>query len=931
MPSGLRWLPLVFALFVLGSDQGQTTQTTPAQPQGQTTFRSVVDVVAVDVSVVDKSGRPVDNLKPEEFTLKVDGKTRRIRSAEFVSLRKTDDEADASNKNFSATSATAPGRLIMLVVDQANIRKGDGKSVFRAAEKFVAGLNRNDRVALQIIPGTGPIVDFTSNHAFVSTMLDRAVGQAVEADTTGKIGVAEALGVVEDTDPNAWQGITERECAGDLNTFAIADCRKQLEVLVRVVYQQTRVNTSASLLSLRQIIDRLSLTSEPKTIVLISEGIVIDRNVGDISWVGPRTADARVSLYGIRLSAQGYDVALARTSPTRERDQQLLAEGMDMLIGAGRGTVIPVAVNADAVFNRLSLELSGYYLLSFEPGTGDRDGKPHQIAVNTNRAGATVRARREFSAEPSGATKPMDEQLADALRSALPASDFPIKVTTFPYKDDESGRIKLVVMAELDRRSNPAGPMGLAFYVADEKGGLAGTDMEKALTPAPGQEGQPQLYMTAVVVDPGAYRLKLAASDGEGHRASVERTLDARLTSVGQLRMSGLMLAEPGTKGGSSMRPSVDGIIDTASVIGHVELYSDAEPQLDTASINLEIAANEDGRAIQTAPMTIASSKPGKRIAQATIPVSLLTPGNYVARAVLMASGRPIARVVREFSVPVDGRPSAAARSAAPAAAGPVAFSSTIDRFDSKSVLTRPVVGFFLDRISITGQPPVPASLNTAIGFARSGQYVQLERALADAHADHIASEFLAGIARLAQGDPNDGAHHFAAALRVAPSFFPATFYLGACYAATGQDREAILAWRSSLVTDPAAPWIFTLLSDALMRVNQIPQALAVLADATKEFPTSDDVLVRRAIAFSRAGDPKQTLTLLDPYFTRHPDDTTQLLLAMRLIYEGKSASKPVESVDADRARFHRYFDAYQRANGPELAQARQWLALIDA
>jgi tetratricopeptide (TPR) repeat protein len=199
-----------------------------------------------------------------------------------------------------------------------------------------------------------------------------------------------------------------------------------------------------------------------------------------------------------------------------------------------------------------------------------------------------------------------------------------------------------------------------------------------------------------------------------------------------------------------------------------------------------------------------------------------------------------------------------------------------------------------------------------------------------DAHADHIASEFLAGIARLAQGDPNDAAHHFAATLRVAPTFFPATFYLGACYAATGQDREAILAWRSSLVTDPAAPWIFTLLSDALMRTNQIPQALAVLADAAKEFPASDDVLVRRAVAFSRAGDPKQTLTLLDPYLTRHPDDTDQLLLAMRLIYEAKSASKPIESADADRARFHKYFDAYSRANGPELAQARQWLLLID-
>jgi hypothetical protein len=129
-----------------------------------------------------------------------------------------------------------------------------------------------------------------------------------------------------------------------------------------------------------------------------------------------------------------------------------------------------------------------------------------------------------------------------------------------------------------------------------------------------------------------------------------------------------------------------------------------------------------------------------------------------------------------------------------------------------------------------------------------------------------------------------------------------------------------------SLVADPAAPWIHAL-SDALLRE---PDS----AGARGAHRRGEERRARRARAprrpFSRAGDPKQTLTLLDPYFTRHPDDTDRLMLAMRLIYEAKSASKPIESADADRARFHRYFDAYTRANGPEIAQARQWLQLID-
>ena len=37
--------------------------------------------------------------------------------------------------------------------------------------------------------------------------------------------------------------------------------------------------------------------------------------------------------------------------------------------------------NADNAFARLALELSGYYLLGFEPESVDRDGKPHRIKV----------------------------------------------------------------------------------------------------------------------------------------------------------------------------------------------------------------------------------------------------------------------------------------------------------------------------------------------------------------------------------------------------------------------------------------------------------------------------------------------------------------------------------------------------------------------
>jgi VWFA-related protein len=932
----------LLALLAGGAAFAQQAAPPPQNPQGQPTFRTAVDVVAVDVSVIDRDGRPVDNLEAADFALKVDGKPRLVRSAEFVSLRRLED-AEPPPASFSTNAGQAPGRLIMIVIDQANIRRGSGRQTFLAASRFIDKLNRSDRVALEIIPGTGPVTDFTANHGHVKTMIERAVGQALEADRTGRVGVSEAMMVMERGDNDAWTTILERECPAERDAASLAQCRQLLESDVRAVYMQTKHNTAASLVSLHGIIDRLGWTAEPKALVLISEGLVVDRNMTSMSWVGPKTAAARVSLYGIRLSAPLYDVELGRTSPTRETDQALLAEGMEQLIGHGRGTVYSVAVNAAAVFDRLSLELSGYYLITFEPETADRDGRTHDIAVNVSRPGLTVRARRQFSAEPLGSAKPVDDLLTDTMRSALPAADFDLRLTTFSYRDDASGRVKLIIGAEIDRSFNPAGPLALAYHVRSGNGAAPVADVEKALTPAPGQEGRPQQYMTAVILEPGPYTIKMAVVDDQGHRASVSRTFDARLTSVGQIRMGELMLVRP--NGGASLRPVIDTRVDTGTIAAYTELYSQAEPQLAAASLTLEIAATEDGLTIDSVPMAISGSA-GKRIAQATLPVHALAPGAYVARAILASGGRAVGRVTRPLTIlatPVASvsAPVAAISVAAPAVApppgaaaapercapsAPIVFESSIEAFDRRAVLTRPVLGFFIDRMTIVGLPPVPESLVPAIGYARMGQFAEVLRVVDASPSDHVVGSFLAGVAELARGDVNRAALEFSQALKTVPGFFPAAFYLGACYAAGGQDKEAATVWRTTLVTDPSAPWIYTALSDALLRSNETAQALNLLREVTKLWPDNDDVLMRWGTALSMSGQPDQAIKALDVYLSHRPADGDRLLLAMRLLYEARILGRPLDTADADRAQFLRYFAAYEKLSGAKLDTARAWM-----
>ena len=170
----------------------------PAAPLQQATFRTGVDLVAVDVSIVDKNGRPVDDLKPEEFTLTVDGRPRKLSSAEFINLRRTDDSPNAERGTYSTNQGVKPGRLILIVVDEGNIHRGNGRNIMAAAARFIDQLNPSDRVSLEFVPGTGPIVGFTANHGLVKKMLENGVGKMIEADFSKRIGLTEALTFVRE-------------------------------------------------------------------------------------------------------------------------------------------------------------------------------------------------------------------------------------------------------------------------------------------------------------------------------------------------------------------------------------------------------------------------------------------------------------------------------------------------------------------------------------------------------------------------------------------------------------------------------------------------------------------------------------------------------------------------------------------------------------
>jgi tetratricopeptide (TPR) repeat protein len=585
----------------------------------------------------------------------------------------------------------------------------------------------------------------------------------------------------------------------------------------------------------------------------------------------------------------------------------MLEDGLNLLVGMARGSVFPFGVNPKVTFARLGLELSGYYLLSFQPRPGESDGKAHKIDVNVLRPGVTVRARREFATNETAAARPIDARLIDVLRSPLLFADFSIQTATFTYRDAEAGRLKVLVSTQIDRTFNPTGDFALAYYVLDETGKVVATQVEPSVgAPASAGAIRPHHFTGSVTMPPGRYSLKVAVIDAQGRKASLEHAFEAQLTAVGQLRLGELMLASAAAPGAAA-KPSADGRIATDVVVGYTELYSEAEPQLQQATLAFEVATSAEGRAIATTEMEI-SAVPGKRTALGSLPLSLMSPGPYVARVVLSSNGRPIGRITRPFvlapasSTPASSAPGSSAPSApAPAAAAPAApgtprplvsaapvpFESDIDSFDRPAVLTRPVVGFFLNRLERPGMAPLPAALMPALGLARSGRYNDAAAIVQKAGADHVAAPFITGLAHLAQADLQNAAVSFSAAMKLAPEFSPAAFYLGACFAAEGRDREALVAWRLITDVDPDAPWIHTVVADALWRLHQKNDALQAA-------------------------------------------DLERLLTAMRAIFEAREAGRALDSSGIDRDRFNKYFDAYKSAGGTAVTTAEGWKKIVD-
>ena len=162
-----------------------------AAPPAPPVFTSEANVARIDVRVTDRSGKPIDDLRPEEVRVVEGGATRPVLLVQRIAGAGRS-YAEAAQRTVAAEISTnqgAPrGQLYILLFDQDHITAGAEQKVRLAAERFLKEKVRpEDRVAVFGVPAPGPSLPFTNN---VRAALDQLqlVRGGLERLATGAAG-----------------------------------------------------------------------------------------------------------------------------------------------------------------------------------------------------------------------------------------------------------------------------------------------------------------------------------------------------------------------------------------------------------------------------------------------------------------------------------------------------------------------------------------------------------------------------------------------------------------------------------------------------------------------------------------------------------------------------------------------------------------------
>jgi VWFA-related protein len=465
----LATLSSALSLAVPAQDSSPAPQSPAATPasdskseismhDSESTFKLHVNLVQVRVVVRDSSGKPVENLRREDFEIYDQGKLQTITSFDVDTPESRRERAAAALKTQAsaapspdAAKVSIPERFMALVFDDAHLSGDDAARVRIAASKFLQGLLPSDRVAVYCTSGQCTPQEFTSDSNLLNKaiagilphpLLEPATGASAPQASYGPPTAAATFGA-----------------AADIDAILYAHLAETLRRLAAMPGQRVMLLISPGFGS--NLTDATGFASAMSD----ASGIIGSANR---SGIVINTLDAR-SLYapGYLSPANQFTADPLVTSQVINGSNSAEFESpivlKDFAAGTG-GTFFQNSNDLSGGLARLGSTPEVSYLLGFSPQNQKTNGQFHLLKVKlVGNLKYDVQARRGYFA-PSKVDEPKEQaraEIEDAIYSQGEIQDFPLELQT-QYFTAEDASVRLSVVSRLGVKS-------MRFRKADDR------------------------------------------------------------------------------------------------------------------------------------------------------------------------------------------------------------------------------------------------------------------------------------------------------------------------------------------------------------------------------------------------------------------------------------------------------------------------------
>jgi VWFA-related protein len=645
----------------------------PSSARQQATFRSGVDLFQLDVTVLDPPRHPLKDLVAADFTILEDGQPRPVVTFKAVDIPAAAPPGAAWLRDIPrdvVTNARPEGRIVVIVIDDASFEPVESEGaaeimdayaitkVRDVAKTLVNALGPDDLAAVVYTENNFNTEDFTKDHRRLLTAIDQA---ALVPSTKANF--------TPTADPDA----PARNEGGIRGGCYCGLC--SMETVERIAESLT------------------ALQQERKTLIYISAGLPVEhgeRGTGASGVPPPFAAltDSCKSRRGTEMEnvfrvAQRANVTIQAFDPRGPMTGGLNDNGgrrtefLRTMAERTGGRAIVNTNTPDALVSTVLEESSSYYLLGFESGVSQADGRHHTLDVKVNRPGLEVLHRSGFYAPTEKEQKAIAKRRAPAgspeaaMSGPLPSSDLPLALSLMPFLG-AGGKPQVAAVVGVTEPNDPGGrghprseQVDIVAGVFGPSGNAVGSERQSltfAVNPTPAE----QIYyeaMTRLPVPKGRHSIRIGVRAGDGRLGSVYAPIDVPDFTRDALSLSGVFLsAMPAARTAPAdvLRSDHIPIVPTARrvftrtdrITSFVRVYQ-AQSRTPLATRVILRITNDHDQLVTSTMRTIAASAFERTRAadhEIDLPIETLAPGTYLL-TVTASAGNHIASRATVFSV----------------------------------------------------------------------------------------------------------------------------------------------------------------------------------------------------------------------------------------------------------------------------------------